>query len=124
MRTHTLYKLITKDNEEYIFAIRSEEKPREHLKDTWAKGQVKSVKKIPFPFDRLDVSDLDTMHYIFLNGELMVDWYDDANIDYPEDLTWSRDIGKLVKQVERLKAKEIEHSLLKSRFFKKKRKKK
>ena len=33
---------------------------------------------------------------ITLNGEKVTTWNDDANQDYPEDLTWDRDISGLV----------------------------
>ena len=36
---------------------------------------------------------------ITYNGKVIATWNDDALIDYPEDLTWDRDIGSLVKQV-------------------------
>ncbi len=32
---------------------------------------------------------------VMIKGEVVFTWNDDANIDYPEDLTWGREIGEL-----------------------------
>lgn len=33
------------------------------------------------------------MVYVFLNGKQVFTWSDHSNIDWPEDLTWDREIG-------------------------------
>ena len=33
------------------------------------------------------------------NGVVIGEWNDNANQDYPEDLSWNRDIGRLVSKI-------------------------
>lgn len=85
----------------YQFAIEDygEGGARDHLKDMHEmEFDFRTLKEIEFPRGEFKTSDLDRMHYIFFDGELIVSWNDDAHIDYPEDLCWSRDISGLVDE--------------------------
>lgn len=35
----------------------------------------------------------EAMVYVILNGEQVMSWYDGSNCDWPEDLTWDREIS-------------------------------
>lgn len=39
---------------------------------------------------------------LYKNGECIFTWHDNAHRDYPEDLTWTRDIGSLFWQAFKL----------------------
>lgn len=99
-----LYEVKSKKQVIYTFALEENWCPKEHLKDRcWLEADLRTLKEKEFPKGRLEVTDLDTCHYIFFNGELFVNWDDSANSNYPEDLTWDRDISMLIDQVEKLK---------------------
>lgn len=62
---------------------------------------------------RREYKSIDGVHHIFYNGESIVRWDDEAVRNYPEDLTWDRDISLLVSQVEKLKELEIKDKIKK-----------
>ena len=104
-----LYQVKTKDNKLVKFALYADDRPKEHLTDyvSYQSFDFRTLKEISFPKGRFEVTDLDTVHYIFYNGENIVAWDDNAVVYYPEDLCWNRDIGDLIAQVEKLKELEF-----------------
>lgn len=101
-----LYQIKEKvNNEVHQFVIDGSDFPKEHLQEnvTWGDFDFRTLKELPMPKGRLEVSDLDDMYYILFDGEVIVSWADNAHYDYPEDLTWSRTISGLIRDVERLK---------------------
>lgn len=52
------------------------------------------------------------------DGVVIAGWNDDANSDYPEDLTWSRDIGSLCERIyESAERRGLEKSINELRKF-------
>jgi hypothetical protein len=105
-----LYRFKSKNKEVYEFAIDYDMcGVKEHIKSnaSWTEPDFRTLVEIPFPEGRYECSNLDGFHMIFFNGELIVSWCDDAARNYPEDLTWDRDISLLIGQVEKLAALEI-----------------
>ena len=106
-----LYTVKSKDDQKYYtFALEDIYDPKEHLQRydvRYIKPDLRTLKEIPFPKGRFETSDLEFSHFIFYDGELYVHWDDEAVSNYPEDLTWDRDIGGLISSVEKLVRTEI-----------------
>jgi len=99
-------------NEVITFVLDNEDNPKDYIKaHCYIDCDLRTLKEQLFPKGRFECSSLDHMHYIFFNGEMVVDWDDTANCNYPEDLCWNRDIGGLIEQVEKLKELEFESRL-------------
>jgi len=60
---------------------------------------LRTIRALDFPEDTFKLRNMDNSIYIFFNSKPIVIWSDDANVDYPEDLVWERDIGTLVYEV-------------------------
>ena len=74
---------------------------------------LRTLKVKPMPKGRFESSDLNGWYGIFYNGEAIVGWDDNAIRDYPGDLCWSRDISRLIQEVENLKNLEFVDKLSK-----------
>ncbi len=86
--------------------------PKTYLESiNYIKPDLRTLKELDFPEGRFEVTDLDFMRYIFFDGKCIVTWNDEAHCDYPEDLTWDRDISTLISQIETLKDLEWKKSL-------------
>jgi hypothetical protein len=110
-----LWELKDKSGKKHIFTYNDTWlNVKDHIKrNSWLDADLRTVKEIPFPKGRFEASNLDsTFHAIFYNGEVVVSWNDNANVDYPEDLTWNRDISVLISEVERLKELEFKDRLI------------
>ena len=93
------------DNKVYEFLLRKEDCPKVHLKSNldWIDADLRTLKENKIPTGRYEGNDLDENTYILFDGEPIVIWNDSAARYYPEDLSWSRDISRLVESVEKLK---------------------
>lgn len=114
-----LYKVYEKSKEKnpsshtlYYFLLNDSVDPKQHLEYVyWLDADLRTLKEETIPQGRFECSNLIDIHYILYNGEKIVCWNNNANVSYPEDLTWDRDIGGLIEDVERLKELEFEDRL-------------
>lgn len=64
---------------------------------------MRTFKEVPLPDGYYESKDsTGENHYIFFNKKVYVIWSDSASYEYPEDLTWDRDIGQLIEEVKEL----------------------
>lgn len=117
MKMIKLYTVKTKDNNERTFALEWGHKTlsqvKEYLKKDiyWEDFDLRTLKEIKAPKGRFKTSDLDKSHYILYDGDVIVSWDNSACYNYPEDLTWERDIGVLISEVEKLKELEFKDKM-------------
>jgi len=52
--------------------------------------EVRRINRVDFESDKIEVIDKQTK-------KVLLQWNDNAHIDYPEDLSWSRMIGELFR---------------------------
>lgn len=67
----------------------------------YGKVDLRTLKEVPIPMgDKIyHFKDEWNNHVLLYKGTDHVRWDTEANINYPEDLTWERDISSLVHQV-------------------------
>jgi hypothetical protein len=109
-----LWEVKDKRKETYKFVYDDEwYSVKKHIKRSldYMEFDLRTLREIPFPSGRFECSNLDSWYGIFYNGELIVGWDDSAASEYPEDLTWNRDIASLIADVEKLKELEFEDRL-------------
>lgn len=103
-KLYTVKEIRRRDAPTLKFFLDSDMCPKTHIKENfdYLELDLKTIKEQEFPMGELYVNNLGSKHAIFYDRKLMVFYDDEGIVDYPEDLTWERDIYFLIEAARRL----------------------